>query len=182
MTECIRGDHMVWDTTQSTLYTLSGAVERHNADLEGSRDGENTDRAYEDFRELPDNVAETVGSPAANDETEPLSEPCGQSRAERPSPHGPSPEPIRAKTERITPCEKCAEAPKEAECAPPPCANCPRLCPKCGKPLPERKPSMLEALLSDKDTLLLTALILLLWHEKADMKLIGALAFIMLSN
>ena len=41
---------------------------------------------------------------------------------------------------------------------------------------------MLEALLSDKDTLLLAALILLLWHEKADMKLIGALAFIMLSN
>ena len=39
---------------------------------------------------------------------------------------------------------------------------------------------MLQRIMSDKDALLIVALILLLWHEKADMKLIAALAFVLL--
>ena len=39
----------------------------------------------------------------------------------------------------------------------------------------------IRALLSDRDTLILIALILLLLHEKADIKLIGALAFVLLA-
>ena len=38
-----------------------------------------------------------------------------------------------------------------------------------------------RALLSDRDALILIALILLLLHEKADIKLIGALAFVLLA-
>lgn len=37
----------------------------------------------------------------------------------------------------------------------------------------------LSALLSDRDALIIAALILLLWHEKADIKLIAALAFVL---
>ena len=39
----------------------------------------------------------------------------------------------------------------------------------------------IRALLSDRDALILIALILLLLHEKADIKLIGALAFVLLA-
>ena len=39
----------------------------------------------------------------------------------------------------------------------------------------------IRALLSDRDALMLIALILLLLHEKADIKLIGALAFVLLA-
>ncbi len=173
---------MVWDTTQSTLYTLSGAVERHNADFEGSPSAEDTGGARDNFKALPDNTEESVCPPAEHDEAELLSELYEQLQAERPSPHDSAPEPIRARTERIAPCEKCAEAPKAAECTSQTCEDCPRRCPKCGKPLTPRKSSAIETLLADKDTLLLAALILLLWHEKADMKLIGALAFILFSN
>lgn len=41
--------------------------------------------------------------------------------------------------------------------------------------------NQLRALFSDKDALILAALILLLWHEKADIKLITALAFVLLA-
>lgn len=40
--------------------------------------------------------------------------------------------------------------------------------------------NMLQRIMSDKDALLIVALILLLWHEKADMKIIAALAFVLL--
>jgi len=40
--------------------------------------------------------------------------------------------------------------------------------------------NMLQRIMSDKDALLIVALILLLWHEKADMKLIAALAFVLM--
>ena len=39
----------------------------------------------------------------------------------------------------------------------------------------------IRALLADRDALILIALILLLLHEKADIKLIGALAFVLLA-
>ena len=173
---------MVWDTTQSTLYTLSGAVERHNADFEGDSSAGNAGGTSGNaFREPPDKAQETASS-AERDKAELISELYEQLQTERPSPHEPPhSEPIRARPERIAPCEKCAEVPRETE-RPPICEDCPRRCPKCGKPLPAHKPSTLEALLTDKDTLLLAALILLLWHEKADVKLIGALAFILFSN
>lgn len=181
---------MVWDTTQSTLYTLSGAVERHNADFEPGIDGENTVIAAEPFRELSegrseDNAPAEREAPTERDREELLSElyeELARSEPSPPPPPDPPAAPIRARTERIAPCESCAEAPKKAEHTPFPCEDCPRRCPKCGKPLPARKPSTLEALLADKDTLLLAALILLLWHEKADIKLIGALAFILFSG
>ncbi|MDE6030349.1 MAG: hypothetical protein K2G32_01850 [Oscillospiraceae bacterium] len=182
---------MVWDTTQSTLYTLSGAVERHNADFEPGFNGENTKIAAEPSRERSegrseDNAPAEREAPTERDEEDLLSELYEElTRSEphpQPAPPEPPPAPIRARTERIAPCESCTDAPKEADHTPFPCEDCPRRCPKCGKPLPARKPSTLEALLADKDTLLLAALILLLWHEKADKKLIGALAFILFSG
>lgn len=52
--------------------------------------------------------------------------------------------------------------------------------PNCAK-LPEQGGgNMLQRIMNDKDLLLISALILLLWHEKADMKLIAALAFVLL--
>ena len=190
---------MVWDTTQSTLYTLSGAVERHNADLEATETAAmphnadsaaiepNTDRTKAD---MPQTTPAERSTSLGRDFMPELSpELYGQpAHKEHHSPHvppsEPPPAPIRARTERIeAPCEKCTEAPKKPECAPDSCENCPHRCPKCGKPLPATQSSNpLEALLSDKDTLLLAGLILLLWHEKADIKLIGALAFILFSS
>lgn len=40
---------------------------------------------------------------------------------------------------------------------------------------------ILQKLTGDRDSLLIIALIILLWREKADMKLIAALAFILLT-
>lgn len=40
--------------------------------------------------------------------------------------------------------------------------------------------NMLQRIMSDNDALLIVALILLLWHEKADMKIIAALAFVLM--
>lgn len=57
------------------------------------------------------------------------------------------------------------------------CENQPRLSPKSP---PKAEPNPLGRILGDRDSLLIIALIILLWHEKADMKLIAALAFILL--
>ena len=43
-----------------------------------------------------------------------------------------------------------------------------------------RSAGLLQKLTSDRDCMLIVALIILLWHEKADMKLIAALAYILL--
>lgn len=193
---------MVWDTTQSTLYTLGGAVERHNAGFETdfsgrgeSADNEESIKAaphaarFESNSEYqkPPCAREKHSEKSETDDT-PLTKRCiNPGQTDCPSPHTSQPkpmsEPVRARTERVGTCEKCEEAPKEERSAPRICEECPLRCPKCGKPLPAQKASNpLEALFSDKDTLLLAALILLLWHEKADIKLIGALAFILFSN
>ena len=72
--------------------------------------------------------------------------------------------------------EKTPEPVRECGCSPPP--------PEERQPPPVRKPSqqggILQKLTSDRDSLLIIALIILLLHEKADMKLIAALAFILL--
>ncbi len=191
---------MVWDTTQSTLYTLGGAVERHNAGfgVAYAGSGEAAESAEYAKAEPPSALPESekicqepCSTPLENieeaDEAANFEQYTQSEHTESPSPHIPQPEmasePVRAKTERVGSCERHEEVPKE-ECNPLRlCDDCPRRCPKCGKPLPASKPSNpLEALLADKDTLLLAALILLLWHEKADIKLIGALAFILFSN
>lgn len=190
---------MVWETTQSTLYTLGSAVERHNAGFgtgsaERGEPSDGTDSVKEPPAALPENeteLREPRGAQPENieqaEETPPAEHYIESEHTERPSPHIPQPQtasgPVRAKTERVGSCEERGEAPKEECSVPRPCEDCPRRCPKCGKPLPAPKPSNpLDALLADKDTLLLAALILLLWHEKADMKLIGALVFILLGN
>lgn len=46
---------------------------------------------------------------------------------------------------------------------------------------PAQSQSPLGAIFSDKDALILCALIFLLWQEKADIKLIAALAFVLLT-
>ena len=46
---------------------------------------------------------------------------------------------------------------------------------------PRRPETSEEKLTGDRDSLLIIALIILLWREKADMKLIAALAFILLT-
>ena len=56
------------------------------------------------------------------------------------------------------------------------CQHEPVHCPKCAS---APKHSGIEALLQDKDFVLLAGLILLLMHEKADSKLILALAFVL---
>lgn len=142
---------MVWDTTQSTLYTLSGAVERHNADLEGT----------------PKAKAPAAESGLMPEKDCPPDE-RGQS-LDAPRPPLREPAPVKPENEHGDDTARAAL----------PCGGCPRPCPRC-KPVPPKGP--LESLLNDKDALLLAGLILLLWHQKADMKLIAALAFILLSN
>lgn len=52
----------------------------------------------------------------------------------------------------------------------------------CGAPPPAPSPgNLLQKITGDRDFMLIAALILLLLHEKADMKLIAALAFIILT-
>lgn len=46
---------------------------------------------------------------------------------------------------------------------------------------PQRTGNLIQRITSDRDFMLIAALILLLWHEKADMKLIAALAFVLLA-
>lgn len=41
--------------------------------------------------------------------------------------------------------------------------------------------NLIQRITSDRDFMLIAAMILLLWHEKADMKLIAALAFVLLA-
>lgn len=48
-------------------------------------------------------------------------------------------------------------------------------------PSPERPKGPLEMLFNDRDAMLLAALLLILMHEKADKKLILALAFVLFS-
>ncbi len=68
-----------------------------------------------------------------------------------------------------------AEEP-ECDCsAPPPCGD---KCAKCSRRGTQQ--GVLQKLTSDRDFMLIAALIVLLWHEKADIKLIAALAYILL--
>lgn len=65
---------------------------------------------------------------------------------------------------------------QECDCsAPPPCADKCMKCPHRGT-----QQGFLQKLTSDRDFMLIAALIILLWHEKADIKLIAALAYILL--
>lgn len=67
----------------------------------------------------------------------------------------------------------CGNAPRDRSPEKPPCGNAPQRC--------THPPDPLRALMSDRDALILVALIILLVHEKADMKLILALAFVLLA-
>lgn len=68
-------------------------------------------------------------------------------------------------------------APEERHAPPPPCPP-----PQCAPPpKPAGQAGFLQRLTGDRDFLLIAALILLLWHEKADIKLIAALAYILLA-
>lgn len=66
--------------------------------------------------------------------------------------------------------EHCREKPE----APPPRDTAPK---QCGQ---VNNKNFMSRLLGDRDFLLIAALIFLLWHEKADMKLIAALAYVLL--
>ncbi len=70
------------------------------------------------------------------------------------------------------PGEKNGPAPPKCEAGRP--AGTPRCSPPTGG-------NLFQRLTSDRDFLLIAALILLLWHEKADMKLIAALAYVLLA-
>lgn len=89
------------------------------------------------------------------------------------------PEPLRAAPEESAP-PSFPPPPKEhfAE-TPPPCEECNR-CPRCAAPQsrPQNAPGQL---FGDRDALLLIGLILILMNEKADSKLILALAFVLLA-
>ncbi len=63
-------------------------------------------------------------------------------------------------------------------CEPPPQNSEP---PKCICTAPPQQNGMLSELLKDRDFLLIAALMLILMHEKADNKLILALAFVLFS-
>lgn len=64
-------------------------------------------------------------------------------------------------------CDSCA--------APPPCQDKCMNCQHRGA-----QQGFLQKLTSDRDFMLIAALIILLWHEKADIKLIAALVYILL--
>lgn len=70
--------------------------------------------------------------------------------------------------------------PEQPRCAPePPTQNERR---DCGRAVNSAAPGgFMQRLTSDRDSLLIIGLIVLLLHEKADMKLIAALAFILLT-
>lgn len=63
----------------------------------------------------------------------------------------------------------------ESHAAPPPCPDNRRRIPHGNA-----QQGFLQRLTSDRDFMLIAALIILLWHEKADIKLIAALAYILL--
>ncbi len=75
------------------------------------------------------------------------------------------------------PEKECGCVAAQAECSPPPREKCAEhrqcVCPK------QPQEGLLSALTKDRDFLLLAALLLILMHEKADKKLILALAFVL---
>ena len=81
-------------------------------------------------------------------------------------------------------CEPKKEQPCADKCecaAAPPCCDEPKLAPHNAPPQrPQQYSSPLQALFGDKDMLLVAALIIILIHEKADMKIILALGLILL--
>ena len=88
------------------------------------------------------------------------------------------PEPPRATPEESAP-PSFTPPPKERCEMPPPCEECNR-CPRCAAPQ-SRSQNALGQLFGDRDALLLIGLILILMNEKADSKLILALAFVLLA-
>lgn len=80
-------------------------------------------------------------------------------------------------------CEKCDSCERNEkrgrEIEPPPCPQPPPP-PPCPRKPQSRSTRLPGRITGDRDTLLLIALIFLLWHEKADMKLIAALVYILL--
>lgn len=88
------------------------------------------------------------------------------------------PEPPRAAPEESAP-QSFTPSPKERRETPPLCEECNR-CPRCVASQ-SRPHSALGQLFGDRDALLLIGLILILMNEKADSKLILALAFVLLA-
>lgn len=85
---------------------------------------------------------------------------------------------------------KPEEDPGERQCEEPKCGSAPEVGefrpeqPRKCSPPPANTGNIggiLQKLTGDRDSLLIIALIILLWREKADMKLIAALAFILLT-
>ena len=76
----------------------------------------------------------------------------------------------------------------EPPCEDIPCEAVPRESPRTecphghnnARPMPQRRSDPLSSLLHDRDALLICAVIFLLLNEKADMKLILALVFVLL--
>lgn len=90
--------------------------------------------------------------------------------------------PLYEAVERHNREQSAEEAPPIPE-EPKPSAPPEGCCPRYGKPLPRptrQEASPLGRLFSDKDALLIAGLILVLLNEKADMKLVLALAFVLL--
>lgn len=185
---------MVWDTTQSTLYT---AVERHN-----SAAGSGIAQTYDDPGDRPPrdydkpiaannrgHLSEMGYDSAAADEHysgQRTDFPSSRQTAYADKSHAseplqrrhtaPKPEYHSASSAHIRATEpQCENGGSSAQC------SCPR-CAGCGRPVQKNNGgNPLEALFSDRDSLLLAALIFVLLQEKADMKLIAALAFVLLT-
>ena len=82
--------------------------------------------------------------------------------------------PLYRSVERFNNGSCTVPEPECEKCVPPPCPE-PR---KCNQRTSQQ--GLLQKLKSDRDCMLIAALIILLWHEKADMKLIAALAYVLL--
>lgn len=97
----------------------------------------------------------------------------------------PKAEPCAPKLERKNsePCERATSEPCEPKCERPvsePCGCKPKSAPQEYPHKPAQNGNFLQAMFGDKDMLLIAALIIILMHEKADMKIIIALGFILL--
>lgn len=141
---------MVWNTSTSTLYR---AVERHN----------NSEHAPNHERREPPAYGEL---PPQREQPEHKPHEHGEALPKREKPHREPPKYRESPPRREQPRQEACHEPRQDRGQPS----------RCGAV--RRDP--VSELLKDRDSLLIAALILVLLHEKADNKLILALAYVLL--
>lgn len=159
---------MVWNTTQSSLY--NAPQRRSYPNGAGNRPAPRSAAVNEQGAQHNVNPNRQVAPRNFSPNEQPA--PSNVNPHEQPAPNNPHP--------NVQPAPELPPKEQSEPCAAPPRREEP---PREGDS-PQRRNAaprgFLSALTGDSDALLLCALIFLLLHEKADMKLVLALAFVLL--